>query len=264
MAIRYWVGGTGSQSFASTANWSASRNGASGASVPTSTDTAYIWDGTSDIDTGLSQAALTGVLDVSFGGTIGTNGGTALVTDCLTVRYYGTGKFANFGTSTGVSNLSVYSSEGMVTFNAGLAGEVFVGPNALVTFNGTGTFTTLYNAGGIVQCNGAAVDTVLNYQGTVSFTCNVDELSVFSGYANTQNTAAVTTFAKVYSGATLQHSSTGTITFLYAYPDSTANDAGAPGSFTVTASELWPNASLFQNPSVSITYTNPTGHRAMP
>jgi len=41
MANRYWVGGGGTWSLSSTANWSATSNGASGASAPTSADDVY-------------------------------------------------------------------------------------------------------------------------------------------------------------------------------------------------------------------------------
>ena len=42
MANRYWVGGTGTWNAASTANWSATSGGASGASAPTSADIVFI------------------------------------------------------------------------------------------------------------------------------------------------------------------------------------------------------------------------------
>ena len=41
MADRYWVGGTGTWDYISTANWSATSGGSSGASVPTSTDDVF-------------------------------------------------------------------------------------------------------------------------------------------------------------------------------------------------------------------------------
>lgn len=262
MAVRYWVGGTGSQSFQSTGNWSATRNGASGASYPTGTDTAYILDGTSNIDSGLSNAAFTGALTISFGGNIGTAGGTPLATECQGIFYSGTGAYA-FLSGT-VTQLSLWSSNGMVTWNAGTLSTAYIGPNALLTVSGTGTLTTGYNAGGIVSLNGGNCTLFENYDGTVQSTVDVATLNIYAGQANNQNAATNSTKVTIFSGATLQHSSTGTLTFVYAYPNSYVIDAGAPGPFTVTAAELWPNASLFQNPSVSITYTNPTGHRAMP
>lgn len=51
MADRYWVGGTGTWSSSSTANWSASSGGASGASVPTSGDNVF-FDANSNVGTG--------------------------------------------------------------------------------------------------------------------------------------------------------------------------------------------------------------------
>ena len=45
MANRYWVGGTGTWDASSTANWSATSNGASGASAPTSVDAVFFDSG---------------------------------------------------------------------------------------------------------------------------------------------------------------------------------------------------------------------------
>ncbi len=47
MAIRYWVGGSGTWNSTSTSNWSATSGGASGASVPTINDL-VIFDAGSD------------------------------------------------------------------------------------------------------------------------------------------------------------------------------------------------------------------------
>jgi hypothetical protein len=51
MADRYWVGGTGTWSAASTANWAASSGGAAGASAPTAADNVF-FDANSNVGTG--------------------------------------------------------------------------------------------------------------------------------------------------------------------------------------------------------------------
>jgi hypothetical protein len=62
MATRYWVGGSGNWDSTSTANWSASSGGASGASAPTSADD-VIFDANSNVGTGaFTVTAVGGVI----------------------------------------------------------------------------------------------------------------------------------------------------------------------------------------------------------
>jgi hypothetical protein len=59
MATRYWVGGSGNWDATSTANWSTSSGGASGASAPTSADD-VIFDASSNVTTGAFTVTVTG------------------------------------------------------------------------------------------------------------------------------------------------------------------------------------------------------------
>lgn len=134
-ADRYWVGGTGTWNASSTTNWSASSGGASGASVPTSSDNVY-FDGSS----GLSSATVTigataNCLDFTWSTAAGTLAGTSTLNIFgsislnagMTITYTGTIEFE--ATSTGKTVTS--------------AGKQFQGK---VSFKGSGGGWTLQDA----------------------------------------------------------------------------------------------------------------------
>jgi hypothetical protein len=147
MANRYWVGGTGTWDTTSTTNWSASTGGASGASVPTASDSVFF-----------DQAATY---------TVTMTGALA----CLDITVSaGTVTFAT-GTSptiaiSGSMSLvagTVWSSTGLVTFNSTATGKTIttngVSISAGITFNGVGGAWTLGSAlttaGAITVTNGS-------------------------------------------------------------------------------------------------------------
>lgn len=76
MAARFWVNG-GNGNTNSTTNWSASSGGASGASVPTSVDSAT-WDANSGVGTVTVNAAFA-CLTANFTGFTGTFAGSSTV-----------------------------------------------------------------------------------------------------------------------------------------------------------------------------------------
>lgn len=109
MATRYWVGGAGTWSSTNTANWSASSGGASGASVPATTDTVIF-------DSASGSANYTVTFD---------------------------------GTSTGCGPLTINGpSSGTLTFDGGnqlfnVAGSLTVAASGLVTFT-SGNFSPIF------------------------------------------------------------------------------------------------------------------------
>ena len=67
MATNYWIGGSGSQPWTTGANWSLG-------AAPVSTNDVFILNGSSDINTGLAQSAVTLAsltIGSGFTGTIG-------------------------------------------------------------------------------------------------------------------------------------------------------------------------------------------------
>lgn len=277
MADRYWVGGSGSQSFVSTANWSTARYGAGGASVPTSADVAYILDGSSTIDQGLTTCAWN-LLHVGFNGTIGTSG-QALVNSATSggLYYYGTGPFAYIGNvrslrvwSTGSGTLYVSATD----FDTGGSG-IEIGPSTNVVFKDTainmgweggvlteskfrisGGNVTIENGnvslGGVpmIAHGGAKID----MQRKRSSTYLYGRGTVYTYSAQVAGTGDL----DVYDDATYNHASATTIPALDLYPNATVTDYQATGAFTVTSLELWPKANLFPNRRNVITISSET------
>ena len=85
MANRYWVGGSGSWTNASTANWSASSGGGSGASAPTAADNVFFDQaGTYTVTLSLNPKCLSmtvsaGTVTIAGGSTLTISGGMSLV-----------------------------------------------------------------------------------------------------------------------------------------------------------------------------------------
>lgn len=170
-ADRYWVGGTGNWDASTTTHWSSSSGGASGASVPTSTDNVYI-DGSS-------------------------GGGTITITataNCLDFTWSATS-----GALAGSSSLYVYGS---YTLNSGMT----LSHSGSVYFKATSTGKTVTTAGksisGYIYFDGSG--------GGWTFQDNFTTSSYyFMCYAGTVNTNGYTltlssSYAEIYiAGGTL-------------------------------------------------------------
>jgi len=271
---KYFTRLSGTGAFAASGSWASATTLASALTIgsncgpPTGNDEVYILVGKCNISNSLNTSGFTGALYIGpgFAGTIGTAAGSALdfPSGALLVQHAGTGAFVNFkgtvtqyqifGTGPAYIKTSTFSS----------TTTVYVGPGASVEFDTGAKPYTLYNAGGFVSCGTSGATNVTNYDGTFeSYGPVTGTLDLRGGDAVVYNTA---TAATVYVGnnARYNHASVGLVSYIEVYPNGTAVDRGAPGPFTVTGSTIWPNASLFQNPQVKITYTNPTGRRGMP
>jgi hypothetical protein len=122
MANRYWVGGTGTWDTSSTANWSTSSGGSSGASVPTASDSVFF------DQAGTYTVTLTGSLTcLDFTVSAGT------------VTFSSTGSPTVSGSMSLIAG-TVWSSGGGITFNATTTGKTF-------TTNGTSISGTIYFSG---------------------------------------------------------------------------------------------------------------------
>ena len=98
MANRYWVGGSGTWNIASTTNWSATSGGASGASVPTSSDNVIV-------DTNSGSPTITLGAGISC---------LSLTTTGATCIFSGTGTLRIYGNIT-LSSTTTWSATGLVT-----------------------------------------------------------------------------------------------------------------------------------------------------
>lgn len=114
MAARYWVGGSGTWDSSSTANWSATSGGASGASVPTSSDIA-IFDGNS----GAGTVSLSGTLVCSYINTKAAFTGTlSFGTTTLTTSDSNYGLLDQTSTCTYALGTCSWSTAGDMVFRA--------------------------------------------------------------------------------------------------------------------------------------------------
>lgn len=106
MSDRYWVGGSGTWSDVN--HWSTSQGGSGGASVPTTGDTANVWNvaPSATINLDVDIVDLANVYFASFNGTFNTNGHSISVTNTFEVP---TGT-VNFG-STDLSVRRFFASE---------------------------------------------------------------------------------------------------------------------------------------------------------
>jgi hypothetical protein len=142
MADRYWVGGTGPWSSTSTANWSASSGGATGASVPTAADNVF-FDVNSNVGTGTFTVTMSDTPRVCNDFTASGLDGTMTLAGTsigLTVSGSLTFQATNFSaTYTGTTTFNATTTGKTVTTN----GVAFGGA---VTFNGVGGGWTLGSA----------------------------------------------------------------------------------------------------------------------
>lgn len=142
MATRYWVGGTGTWDASATTHWSASSGGASGASVPGSTD-AVIFDGSSGGGTCTVTETICGSLTTT--GFAGTISGAGVLTVAGSV-IIGSGTTITTQVSiTGTGNLSG-------TFNATLG----IGSSAVVTLTGNLVCSSSFNVANTSTFNAGA------------------------------------------------------------------------------------------------------------
>jgi len=134
VADRYWVGGTGTWNTSSTANWSASSGGASGASVPTAADSVFF------DQVGTYTVTMTGTLRCLD---ITVSAGTVTFVDGTTPTLAVSGSMS-------LVSATVWSATGTITFNATTTGKTVttnsVTINGSITFDGVGGEWTLQDA----------------------------------------------------------------------------------------------------------------------
>ena len=132
MANRYWIGGTGTWNTSSTTNWSTSSGGASGASVPTASDSVF-FDQAATYTVTLTGALTCLNLTVSAG----------------TVTFTSTGTIAISG-SLSLVTATVWNATGTITFNSTTTGNTIttnaVSISCAITFNGVGGTWQLQDA----------------------------------------------------------------------------------------------------------------------
>lgn len=271
-STRYWVGGSGSQVWTSTANWSASDGGATGASVPVSGDTAYVTRGRSNIQGSDQSAVVLAYLLVSFNGTMGASASpfkigiaapaTAGMETCKFIGEYGdcylSIAHATSGCTTqilGSGNVFLSAMSALGSFIFGELGRISIA--ASVAWPSTATdasFTTL--GANVTVDTGATYPVSYTVQGgSVQCAQNTSSVEVMGGNAFTTGSATVAS-AKAHNGATYFHQSGGTITLCTTYKGGIASAQGATLPFAVTTGLKYAGSVLFDQPPVAVTIGN--------
>jgi hypothetical protein len=237
MAARFWVGGSGTWDNSSTANWSATTGGASGASAPTTADTATFDSnsGTAATVTVASTAASSSttvnksdiVLSLSGSPTLCTSAGTLTLTtgainlngNTLTI-----GRFTSSNSNTrsiafGVGSVALTGNAAAI-WNVQIADNfTYTGtPTVNCTYSGsTGTRTILHgNTSGGVEANSISYNISAGTD-ILTFANSSKVKSIdFTGFAGTTNlgggTFNIFGGLKISSGMTLP-TGTSTVTF---------------------------------------------------
>jgi hypothetical protein len=265
MADRYWVGGTGTWDGTSTANWSATSGGASGASVPTAADNVF-FNANSNVGTGaftVTMATSPRVCnDFTASGLDGTMtlAGTSIG---LTVSGSLTFQATNF----------TRTYTGTTTFNATTTGKT-VTTNGVslstVTFDGVGGGWTLGSAlnlgtSTLSLINGTFDTSVSNYAITASTfsssnsnarTINLNASTITLSSNGTAWSMATSTNATLNAGTSTINLSSGTgPTFAgggLTYYD-VAFTSTAQGSDVITGANTFNNLSVTGRTTIGIT-----------
>jgi hypothetical protein len=188
MATRYWVGGTGTWDALSTANWSTSSGGASGASAPLAVDT-VIFDSASG--TGTCTAALGATCAIAtlnsstLGLTLGANltmtgtftltlGALSLGSSTLSCNVFSSNNSNTRSIAFGTGNITLVGNNTTIWVQSTATGFTYTGtPTVNSTYSGatgTRTITTGGTAGG-------SAATALNF----AFSAGTDTVSVGGG-----------------------------------------------------------------------------------
>jgi hypothetical protein len=232
MASRFWVGGSGTWDNSSTANWSATTGGASGASAPTNADT-VTFDANSgtaatvtvastavSLSTTLNKADTN--LSLSGNATLCTAAGTLTFTtgtitlnnNVLTIGNIASNNSNTRAISFGTGSISLTGNAGaVINFNTA-TGFTYTGtPTVNLTYSGsTGTRSLFFGSSGGSQTNALSINVTAGsdiVQNTGVFYVNNFIFTGFTGtYTNTNNVLIYGNLTFV-SGMTLSASASG-------------------------------------------------------
>lgn len=223
MALKYWIGSTGSQSWGNTANWSSG-------SLPATGDDVVIANSSSVIDSGLSQSGVTLaslVIDSTFAGTIGTTSTPLSISATLwrvneegiIAGQAGSGRiYINFGSvqftgvvgatpaalEDGLQAVRILGSHASNALSVTGASTVGVATNTPAE---TATIATLrVGAGSAVELGkGVTWTTISNTGGNVDTYSGGTTLTTFDGVTTTRGTGVITTVSATGGVTALNH-----------------------------------------------------------
>ena len=232
MASRFWVGGSGTWDNSSTANWSATTGGASGASAPTNADTV-----TFDANCGTAATVTVASTAVSLNTTVNkadinlslsgnatlctaagtltfTTGTITLNNNTLTMGLLSSANANTRAISFGTGSINLTGNGGgVINFNTA-TGFTYTGtPTVNLTYSGsTGTRSLFFGSSGGSQTNALSINVTAGsdiVQNTAVFHVNNFNFTGFTGtYTNTNNLLIYGNLTFV-SGMTLSASASG-------------------------------------------------------
>jgi len=262
MANRYWVGGAGSWTTASTTNWSTSSGGASGASVPTASDSVFF------DQAGTYTVTCTGALAcLDFTVSLGV----------VSFALSGSSSVAISGSMTLASGtVGTWTANFAVTFNATTSQTITTNnkPIGAPTFNGVGGTWTLgsafsVNNGTLTLTNGTFSTSASNYAVTSgsfnSDNSNIRTLNLNASTYTCTSTWTCTTSTNLTvsgSGATVTMTGASTKSFRGGGANwgAITLDQGGAGQLTISGSNTFANISNSYNATAatSIRFTSGT------
>ena len=268
MADRYWVGGTGTWNLTSTTNWAATDGGASGASVPTSTDNVFF---TASSSSGVFTVTLSGTgyktcQNFTASGLLGTmtlTGGAGTTSLACS---------GNWSTPASLFSISVVV---LIDFTSTTGGSYTINTNGITSSNsftfglsatstGTWTLSSALTAGLLTLASGTL--TTAGFALTVS---GIQKTSAGTGVLNlgssTVSFPTTTAFNITVTGltinagtSTINCSSTGTVVFnlcdattFYNVNFTSATSVAGGTSLSVNSATTITNVLVFNNLTIS-------------
>jgi hypothetical protein len=276
MAARFWVGGTGAWDNASTANWSATTGGASGASAPTSADTVTFDgnSGTGTCTTAAGSACSSMTLNTQTVALVLGANHTASGSFVLTQGSIDLAGFVLNSTTVSSSNSNTrsiaFGSTGQINLTATTG--------TLWTTSTSAGFTTTGTSKAVVAPNGAAGTRTFNFGAVaetvamnVSVTAGTDTVSLqgryytlnTTGFTGTIGATSRSIYGSLTIGAGATYTSTTTVTSFIGTSGShtiTTNGVTIDGAITFDGSSgTWTFAdALTQGAGKNFIFTNGT------
>ena len=220
MANRYWVGGNGTWDASSTANWSATTGGASGASAPTSADAVFIDanSGTGIITTaaGSASAAITlnnTNIELKLGANHSASGGIAFTIGTLNLNNFTLTQSGTFSSSNSNARTLAFGTTGKISIsqNNGTVWACATITNLVVTgtptvdFTYTGAVGTRSIQHGFTAGGSAATSVSFNVLGgtdIISMGRHVRNFN-FTGFSGTLTSQTITVYGNLTLSPTM-------------------------------------------------------------
>jgi hypothetical protein len=227
MALRYWVGGTGTWNTTSTANWSATSGGASGASAPTSADNA--------------------IIDSASGGGIVTIGENVPCIQLDIRTYTGTLDFNNK-----VVNIA---GNAIVVLRTDTSSTVIGNPVVNLTYSGS-TGTRSLGVGATTESNSINVNVTAGTDIVTTSTSSAFKNLNFTGFSGTLSNTVKTIFGNltISSGMTVT-AGTNATTFAATSGTQQITTAGKTLDFPITQNGVGGTVQLQDNLTMGSTRT---------